>query len=85
MEGFTCKKKRKKKKMKIKSSFTVQDNCSTVALTPFQSFPSICVCLNKKKNHSSYVFYIASHFVFEHVFYVFKINIYKLYFYHCYC
>lgn len=37
-----------KKKIKITSNHIVQDNCSTVAVISFQSFPSVCVYLNNK-------------------------------------
>lgn len=53
-----------RKKTKIASNHTVQDNCSTIALRSFQSSSSVCVYLNNK-NHSSYAFCIASHFVFD--------------------
>lgn len=53
-----------RKKTKITNNHTVQDNCSTIALMCFQSSSSICVYLNNK-NHSSYAFCIALHFVFD--------------------
>ena len=37
-----------RKKTKIASNHTVQDNCSTIALRSFQSSSSVCVYLNNK-------------------------------------
>ena len=53
-----------RKKTKITNNHTVQDNCSKIALRSFQSSSSVCVYLNNG-NHSSYDFYILSHFVFD--------------------